>query len=208
MKTHECAWIPFVLFVSVTMFVMVELTIAALLKSVSKMDQLEMAGRRRGARDADRDDNRPLGSGWIVFNLLVVAVSWFLTKVQVARDFGCFRLFSRVQFMTSTIGALTMVALKLLVVTGLLLIFFYIFGVRSSPKSLIGLNSGKKSVREDAATAPLLWDDDAARVMRIEMKINRQGWLVFDLLVVAISWFLTKVQVARDFECFRLFSRV
>eukprot|EP00588_Corethron_pennatum_P029039 CAMPEP_0194318150 /NCGR_PEP_ID=MMETSP0171-20130528/14794_1 /TAXON_ID=218684 /ORGANISM="Corethron pennatum, Strain L29A3" /LENGTH=51 /DNA_ID=CAMNT_0039074973 /DNA_START=467 /DNA_END=619 /DNA_ORIENTATION=+ len=51
MKTHEYAWIPFVLFVSVTMLVMVELTIAALLKSVSKMDQLEMAGRRRGARD-------------------------------------------------------------------------------------------------------------------------------------------------------------
>jgi len=33
----------------------------ALVKSVSKMDKLEMAGRRRGARDADRDENQPTG---------------------------------------------------------------------------------------------------------------------------------------------------
>jgi len=277
MKTHKYAWIPFVLFVSVTMFVVVELTIAALVESVSKMEQLEMADSaeksvREGAATAPllRDDDagrvmriemtidrmtadtagpapraravrrqtmskkstqtrrgsmleilamsfsfdeeedevpaadgggrlRALcapvatnalfqsvitfsvvinsimmglatydfvkndasvssifyttdkvflliftfellvqfgyrgsaffGSGWLVFDLLVVAVSWFLTKVQVARAFRCFRLFSRVQFMKSIIGALTMVASKLSVVAGLLLIFFYIFGV-------------------------------------------------------------------------------
>ena len=81
MKTHEYEWIPFVLFVSITMFVVVELIITALVEGLSKMEQLEMADSAetsmregaatapllrdddRGARDADQDDNRPHDPG-------------------------------------------------------------------------------------------------------------------------------------------------
>ena len=68
-------------------------------------------------------------SGWLIFDLLVIVLSWVIPKVQVARAFRCFRLFSRVHFMRDIIVALGMVAPKLGIIAMLLLLMFYIMSV-------------------------------------------------------------------------------
>eukprot|EP00978_Attheya_sp_CCMP212_P037119 scaffold173032_cov38-Attheya_sp.AAC.1 len=52
MKTYSWAWIPFVSFIFVTMFIVIELTIAALCKSVSNMESM---GTSEGTGESERD---------------------------------------------------------------------------------------------------------------------------------------------------------
>ena len=68
-------------------------------------------------------------SGWLVFDLLIIALSWAFPSLQVARAFRCFRLFSRLDFMREVIEALISVIPNLAVIAMLLLLGFYIFGV-------------------------------------------------------------------------------
>ncbi len=95
-------------------------------------------------------------SGWLKFDLMVIAASWmmlfsqlgfpgisFFTQIQLevvlaswvmpvlkaVRAFRVFRLFSRVQFMRKIASAVFLVLSKLGVTVGLLLVMFYTFGV-------------------------------------------------------------------------------
>lgn len=63
METYSWAWFPFVLFVSVTMFVVVELTVAALCQSVAKMEEngaIVSSAPVKPANDEENEDTRVL----------------------------------------------------------------------------------------------------------------------------------------------------
>jgi hypothetical protein len=68
-------------------------------------------------------------SGWLVFDFLVIVLSWAFPSLQVARAFRCFRLFSRIDFMREIIEALMGVMPNLAVIAMLLMLGFYIFSV-------------------------------------------------------------------------------
>jgi hypothetical protein len=70
--------------------------------------------------------------GWLVFDLVIILVSWAAAPLQVIRSFRIFRalrLITRIKTMRNLVQALISILPRLGAITALLLLIFYIFGV-------------------------------------------------------------------------------
>ncbi|EJK61753.1 hypothetical protein THAOC_17701 [Thalassiosira oceanica] len=70
--------------------------------------------------------------GWLVFDLVIVVLSWSLESLQIIRAFRIFRalrIITRIETMRNLVAALFDIMPRLGAITALLLLIFYIFGV-------------------------------------------------------------------------------
>lgn len=69
--------------------------------------------------------------GWLVFDLVIVVLSWSLESLQIIRAFRIFRalrIITRIETMRNLVAALFDIMPRLGAITALLLLIFYIFG--------------------------------------------------------------------------------
>eukprot|EP00565_Helicotheca_tamesis_P002235 CAMPEP_0185733928 /NCGR_PEP_ID=MMETSP1171-20130828/20934_1 /TAXON_ID=374046 /ORGANISM="Helicotheca tamensis, Strain CCMP826" /LENGTH=368 /DNA_ID=CAMNT_0028403789 /DNA_START=403 /DNA_END=1509 /DNA_ORIENTATION=- len=70
--------------------------------------------------------------GWLLFDFIIIMMSWVFSDVQIIRSFRIFRalrLITRIEVMKNLVSALLSVVPKMLAITMLLLLIFYIFAV-------------------------------------------------------------------------------
>jgi uncharacterized membrane protein YphA (DoxX/SURF4 family) len=70
--------------------------------------------------------------GWLVFDFVVVILSWSFTKTQVIRAFRVFRAFrlvTRVKVLRNLVTAIMVVLPRMTAIGSLLMLFFYVFSV-------------------------------------------------------------------------------
>lgn len=70
--------------------------------------------------------------GWLVFDFIIISISWAFQEVQIVRAFRIFRAFrllTRVKIMRNLILALVEVMPRMAAIVLMLLLIFYIFGV-------------------------------------------------------------------------------
>ena len=78
------------------------------------------------------EGRRFVRDGWLVFDLLIVTISWIATEVkslQVFRIFRAFRFLTKVQMLRNVVVALFSVIPAIAAITVLLLLLLYIFSV-------------------------------------------------------------------------------
>eukprot|EP00986_Skeletonema_menzelii_P016576 scaffold15059_cov146-Skeletonema_menzelii.AAC.16 len=78
------------------------------------------------------EGKRFVRDGWLVFDLLIVTISWIATEVkslQVFRIFRAFRFLTKVQMLRNVVVALFSVIPAIAAITVLLLLLLYIFSV-------------------------------------------------------------------------------
>jgi hypothetical protein len=78
------------------------------------------------------EGKRFVRDGWLIFDLLIVTISWVATEVkslQVFRIFRAFRFLTKVQFLRNVVVALFSVVPAIAAITVLLLLILYIFSV-------------------------------------------------------------------------------
>ncbi len=78
------------------------------------------------------EGKRFVRDGWLIFDLLIVIVSWAATKfksLQVFRIFRAFRFLTKVQILRNVVVALFSVVPAIAAITVLLLLILYIFSV-------------------------------------------------------------------------------
>jgi hypothetical protein len=78
------------------------------------------------------EGKRFVRDGWLIFDLIIVTISWIATEVkslEVFRIFRAFRLLTKVQFLRNVVVALFSVVPAIAAITVLLLLIFYIFSV-------------------------------------------------------------------------------
>ena len=69
--------------------------------------------------------------GWLVFDLVIVVLSWSLESLQIIRAFRIFRalrIITRIETMRNLVAALFDIMPRLGAITALLVLIFYIFG--------------------------------------------------------------------------------
>lgn len=70
--------------------------------------------------------------GWLLFDFIIIMMSWVFSDVQIIRSFRIFRalrLITRIEVMKNLVSALLSVVPKMLAITMLLALIFYIFAV-------------------------------------------------------------------------------
>uniref|UniRef100_A0A7S2EFF3 Ion transport domain-containing protein n=1 Tax=Ditylum brightwellii TaxID=49249 RepID=A0A7S2EFF3_9STRA len=71
-------------------------------------------------------------NGWLLFDFIIIMMSWIFSDVQIIRAFRIFRalrLITRIEVMKNLVSALLSVVPKMLSIAALLLLVFYIFAV-------------------------------------------------------------------------------
>lgn len=143
------------------------------------------------------------GDGWLVFDLLIVILSWSFESLQIVRAFRIFRAFrliTRVKPLRDLVLAIGAVMPRMYAIAALLLLIFYIFSVLFTelfshlPLSDSYFTTLDTSLFTCMEMMTLEWGDIAREVMTFEpwawapfgSFIMITGFIVFNLIVAVV----------------------
>lgn len=141
--------------------------------------------------------------GWLVFDLLIVILSWSFESLQIVRAFRifrAFRLFTRVKTLRDLVMAIGEVMPKMFTIAALLLLIFYIFSVLFTelyadlPLSQSYFSTMDKSLFTCMEMMTLEWAEIAREVISYEPSawapisafICITGFIIFNLVIAVI----------------------
>jgi hypothetical protein len=143
--------------------------------------------------------------GWLVFDFVIVVMSWSLESLQIVRTFRVFRalrLVTRIKVLKNLITSLFSVAPRMLAIFCLLLLIFYIYGVMCTVlfKDLFreGLTTNDYFSRLDISLWTLLammtldWGDTTRQVMLV----YPWAWAIFVSFVMITSFIAYNLIIA------------
>jgi len=148
---------------------------------------------------------RLLSDGWLVFDFIIIVLSWSLSSLQVVRTFRVFRalrLITRVQVLKNLIAALFSVGPRMAGITALLLLIFYIYGVMCT--GLFGSLFVDGETEDDYFgrldktfwTLFIMMTLDWSSVSRQVMAVYSWAWVVFVSFVMVSSFIVYNLVVA------------
>ena len=148
---------------------------------------------------------RLLSDGWLVFDFIIIVLSWSLSSLQVVRTFRVFRalrLITRVQVLKNLIAALFSVGPRMAGITALLLLIFYIYAVMCT--GLFGSLFVDGETEDDYFgrldktfwTLFIMMTLDWSSVSREVMAVYSWAWVVFVSFVMVSSFIVYNLVVA------------
>lgn len=143
--------------------------------------------------------------GWLVFDFIIVLMSWSLESLQIVRTFRVFRalrLITRVKVLKNLVGALFSVGPRMFAIVCLLLLVFYIYAVMCTVlfKDLYeqGLTTSDFFGGLDVSLWSLLiiMSLDWAFIARQVMAVYPWSWMVFVSFVMITSFIAYNLIIA------------
>eukprot|EP00542_Grammatophora_oceanica_P014590 CAMPEP_0194052228 /NCGR_PEP_ID=MMETSP0009_2-20130614/44575_1 /TAXON_ID=210454 /ORGANISM="Grammatophora oceanica, Strain CCMP 410" /LENGTH=393 /DNA_ID=CAMNT_0038699721 /DNA_START=190 /DNA_END=1371 /DNA_ORIENTATION=- len=143
--------------------------------------------------------------GWLIFDFIVILLSWSLSSLQVVRTFRVFRalrLITRVQTLKNLVSALFAVGPRISVIGALLLLVLYIYAVMCTVlfKDLYerGVTDNDYFGRLDVTfwTLFIMITLDWANVARQVMAVHSWAWVIFVSFVMLTSFIVYNLIIA------------
>mmetsp|Transcript_28203 Transcript_28203/g.46713 ORF Transcript_28203/g.46713 Transcript_28203/m.46713 type:complete len:369 (+) Transcript_28203:345-1451(+) len=143
--------------------------------------------------------------GWLVFDFIIVVMSWSLESLQIVRTFRVFRalrLITRVKVLKNLVGALFSVGPKMLAIMLLLLLIFYIYGVMCTVLFNDLYRDGFTEEDYFSSLGKSLWSLlvmmtlDWANISRQVMKVYSWSWMIFVSFVLITSFIAYNLIIA------------
>mmetsp|Transcript_24619 Transcript_24619/g.58397 ORF Transcript_24619/g.58397 Transcript_24619/m.58397 type:complete len:452 (-) Transcript_24619:23-1378(-) len=146
---------------------------------------------------------RLLLDGWLVFDLIIITVSWAFAEFQIIRAFRIFRalrLVTRIKIMKNLILALFGVMPRMAAIGLMLALIFYIFGVMFTQlfKDIQGTSYNYfGSLGWTFFTLfQMMTLDDWASICREVIEVYKWAWLPFILFVIISGFIIVNLIIA------------
>lgn len=144
--------------------------------------------------------------GWLIFDFVIILVSWMFSSVQIIRAFRIFRalrLVTRIKVMKNLVAALFEVMPRMAAISLLMMLIFYIFAVMFTQLFRTMYANGETDVdyfsRLDSTLFTLfqiMTLDAWADIARDVMDTHKWAWLPFIVFVVISGFIVVNLFIA------------
>jgi len=144
-----------------------------------------------------------LFDGWLMFDLIIILMSWVFKEVQIIRAFRIFRAFrliTRIKIMRNLILALVNVMPRMAAIGLMLGLIFYIFAVMFTQLYSEADPGGDVFFGNIGLTLLTLFQvmtlDGWASIARTMMKTSKSAWLTFFVFVIISGFVIVNLIIA------------